>query len=269
MRRAVLICSLSAAIGWTADLTDRYTAEELAAGKDISEHIYGSHGAGEFDEWRVHLGFAPGIDRIEVKAEVNGRPYPGPARIESDDVINEPAMPPRLGVEWLLGDFDDPRQGWFVTLGLEFTMREYLLVYGIGATTRPLDLYAATASVGMGYAWYWGPTWRWELQGFLNGGMMWTQLEVVDLTSRRPQLAIDNGPQVEAGSRFAAVWHPSYTQAWHVGALVDYRVGYAQTIYHNDVEIVEQGVPETRTMRGEFRFRWHGFGYGIFFGHRF
>lgn len=130
-------------------------------------------------------------------------------------------------------------------------------------------MYALTGSVGMGYGWYWGPTWRWELAAFGSIGAMWTEIETVDLVSLRPKVAVDSGPQFEAGVRAAAVWHPSYTQAWHLGTLVDYRVGYAQTVYRTDVEVINHGVPETQSVRGEFQFRWHGFGYGIFFGHRF
>ncbi len=243
------------------DVTLTYTYEEVAAGRDIHEGIYGSQGAGEFDEWRVHLGVAPGIDRIQIKSTINGDPYPGPGAIESDKVVNSPALPPQIGVVWVLGDYQRGDEGWFSTLGFEFTRREYKILYGIGAASVPLNLNAITAHFGMGYGWYLNSRFRYEFEPFVNAGLMWNELDLLDMSIPAPEVRISAGPIIEGGLRNVLVWHPARTQAWHLGATVDYRTGYAQSIFHDSGAAGD--------INSEVRLWWYGFGYSVFYGHKF
>ena len=243
------------------DVTQTYSYEEIAAGRDIHEGIYGSHGSGEFDEWRLHLGVAPGLDRIQLKTTINGDPYPGPGIPETDRVVNKPAMPPQIGLVWVLGDYERGDEGWFSTFGVEYTRREYKILYGLGTATVPLNLDSLTVNIGMGYAWYLGSRLRYEFQPFVNAGIMWTELDLINLTDRVPELRISSGPVIEGGLRNALIWHPARTQAWHIGGALDYRTGYAQTIFRNSG-------PEG-DIRSEARFYWYGFCASLFYGAKF
>ncbi len=260
-----VVASLLACIAMAAaaddDVTLGYSYEDIAAGRDIHEGIYGSHGSGEFDEWRLHLGIAPGIDRIQLRTSINGDPYPGPGVVETDRVINDPALAPQIGVEWVLGDYERGDQGWFSTFGLEYTRRDYKILYGLGASSIPLRLNALTAQFGMGYGWYLSNQFRYELEPFVSGGMMWTDLDLIDLSIPAPVVKVSGGPVVEGCLRNALIWHPGNTQGWHLGAALDYRVGYAQTIY-NDTGAAGD-------VRSEVRFWWYGFGTSVFYGAKF
>ncbi len=261
--RRVVASLLACAVGLVAaevdDVTMTYTYEETAAGRDIHEGIYGSHGAGEFDEWRLHLGLAPAIDRVQLKTNINGNPYPGPGAVETDLVVS--ALSPQIGLVWVLGDYEGGDHGWFSTLGFEFTRREYKILYGLGVASVPLDLNSLTAHFGMGYAWYLGSRLRYEFEPFVNAGMMWTDLDLIDLSTSTPDIQLSGGPQIEAGIRNALIWHPARTQAWHLGAALDYRTAYAQTMY--------DGSGEAGDIRSEVRFWWYGFSASLFYGAKF
>ncbi len=258
---SLFACAIGCAAAEVDDVTLTYSYEEVAAGRDIDEGIYGSHGSGEFDEWRLHLGLSPGIDRVQLKTTINGNAYPGPASVETDRVISDPALPPQIGLVWVLGDYERGDEGWFSTLGLEFTRREYKILYGLGAESVPLNLNALTVHFGMGYAWYLGSRLRYELEPFVSAGMMWSELDLIDLSIPAPEIRLSGGPQFEAGVRNALIWHPARTQAWHLGASLDYRTGYAQTIFHDSGTAGD--------IRSEVRFWWYGFGGSLFFGQKF
>lgn len=260
----VVASLLACAVGIAAevdDVTMTYSYEETAAGRDIHEGIYGSHGNGEFDEWRLHLGVAPGMDRIQLKTSINGNAYPGPAAVETDRLVNDPPMPPQIGLMWVLGDYDSADEGWFNTLGGEFTRRNYKIIYDIGAASVPLNLSALTLHFGMGYAWYLGGRVRYELEPFVNAGMMWTDLDLVDMTIPAPEVKVSGGPVIEGGLRNALIWHPGSSQSWHLGGALDYRTGYAQTIYNSE--------DAAGAVRSEVRFYWYGICGSIFYGHKF
>lgn len=258
---SLLACAVGCAAAEVDDVTMTYSYEEVAAGKDIHEGIYGSHGAGEFDEWRLHLGVSPGIDRIQLKTTINGNAYPGPASVETDRVISDPALSPQIGLVWVLGDYERGDEGWFSTLGFEFTRREYKILYGLGAESVPLNLNAVTVHFGMGYGWYLGSRLRYEFEPFVNAGMMWTELDLIDMSIPAPEIRVSGGPQIEAGIRNALIWHPARTQEWHLGAALDYRTGYAQTIFETSGTAGD--------IRSEVRFWWYGFGGSLFYGHKF
>lgn len=259
----VLLAGISsaAAADGGSDMSLEYTYEEQAAGKDIHEAIYGSHGDGEFDEWRLHLGAAPGLDRIQLKTLLNGQPYPGPGYPETDRVINEPFLAPQIGLTWVLGDYERADQGWFYTLGLEYTRRDYTILYGLGADSAELRLNAVTAGVGMGYAWYLNPHWRFEINPFATMGAMWNELDLIDTQLNVPNIRRSRGVVVEVGVRNSLIWHPAKTQEWHLGGAVDYRSGYAQTIFHDE--------NPGGKIDSEVRLWWYGFGYSIFYGQKF
>ncbi len=239
---------------------DNYSYDDLSKGNDINEGVYGSHGGGEFDEWRLTLGLAPGIDRIRIKTEVDGAAYPGPAAVENDRVYNDPALAPQIGLLWVLGDFQGPDHGWFYTLGLEYTRRDYTIIYELGAESQELTLQALTAQVGMGYAWYMGPSWRYEFEPFVSVGLMWNEMDLIDLASQQPTTETAPGPVFEGGIRNALIWHPG-SQEWHIGVAVDYRVGYATSSY---VANTLNGNVESKV-----ELNWHGFGSALFYGHKF
>ena len=263
-RQVRVVASLLACIvGLVAvdDVTMTYSYEEVSAGRDINENIYGSHGSGEFDEWRIRLGFAPGLDLVQLKSSVNGAAYPGPGQVETDQVVNSPAMAPQIGMEWVLGDYEGGDEGWFTTLGLEYTQREYTILYGLGAASVPLKLNSVTISFGMGYGWYLNSRVRYEIEPFINAGMMWTELDLIDLSVPAPEIQVSGGPVIEGGLRNALIWHPARTQAWHLGAALDYRTGYAQTVYHSSGTAGD--------VDSEVRLWWHGFCYSVFYGAKF
>lgn len=244
------------------DVTRSYSYDEIAEGRDIHEGIYGSHGDGEFDEWRIHLGVSPGLDRVQIKSNINGNPYPGPAFVETDRVVNDPALPPQIGLVWVLGDYERRDGGWFYTLGLEYTRRDYQILYGIGADSVPLRLNAVAAHLGMGHAWYLHPRLRVEVEPFAAVGMMWNELDLIDLSIPAPEKVWNGGPLIEGGIRSAVVWHPARTQSWHLGAALDWRTGYAQTIYNAEDATLGN-------IRGEVRLWWYGFGGSLFYGQKF
>jgi hypothetical protein len=258
---ATVIACTAAALSAADDITLTYTYEETAEGRDIHEGIYGSHGAGEFDEWRLRLGLAPGMDRVQIKTDINGQPYPGPGDVETDKVINDPALPPRIALDWILGDYERGDSGWFASLGIEYTRREYQILYGIGAASPPLNLHALNLRVGMGYAWYLTNRFRYEFEPYLSGGLMWTELDLIDLSVPAPAIEVSGGPVFETGVRNSLIWHPAKTQAWHLGASVDYVYGYAQTIY--------ESTGSAGDIRSEVRFWWYGLGYSLFYGAKF
>ncbi len=263
-RQARVVASLLACIaGLVAvdDVTMTYSYDEVAAGRDIKEGIYASHGSGEFDEWRLRFGLAPGIDRVRLKSTVNGLPHPGPSAVENDGVVNSPAMAPLIGVAWVLGDYDRGDEGWFATLGVEYTRRRYTIRYGLGVASVPLKLSAATISVGMGYGCYLSSRLRYEVEPFINAGMMWSELDLVDLSIPAPEVRVSGGPVIEGGLRNALIWHPARTQAWHLGAALDYRYGYAQTAYRDSGTYGD--------INSEAQFWWYGFSYSVFYGMKF
>jgi len=258
---SLLAIAAGLAAGEADDVTLSYSYEDTAAGRDINEGVYGSHGAGEFDEWRLHLGLAPGFDRIQVASSLNGDPYFGNSLVETDRVLNDPALPPQIGLVWVLGDYEGSQEGWFATLGLEYTKRDYQIIYEIKVLSQELSLQSFTAHLGMGYAWYLGSRFRYEIEPFVNAGIMFTDLDVVDLASSTQSMESNSGPVIEGGLRNALIWHPAATQSWHLGFALDYRVGYAQTIY--------QQTDGTDEWRSEIRFHWYGFGGSLFYGHKF
>ena len=258
---SLLVCAAGLVAAEVDDVTLTYSYEEVADGRDIHEGIYGSHGAGEFDEWRLHLGLAPAIDLVQLKSTVNGQAYPGPGFVETDLVVSDPAMASQLGLIWVLGDYESGDEGWFSTLGVEFTQRNYRILYGIGSASVPLSLNSMAVHFGMGYGRYLGSRLRYEFEPFVNAGLMWTELDLIDLTIPAPELRVSGGPQIEAGLRNALIWHPAATQTWHLGAALDYRIGYAQTIFHDS--------STSGDIRSEARFWWNGFGGSLFYGHKF
>lgn len=244
-----------------ADVTRDYTWEEMQAGKDIHEDIYNSLSSGEFDEWRFRLGIHPGIDRIQVKSEISGTAYPGPAYAETDKVVNDPAVATAMSLGWILGDFDSATQGWFYGLSLDYVKRTYRILYAIGTGSTDLDLHALGVGMQMGYAWYTGPRVRFEVAPVVGVGIIWNELDLVSLESGYQQNKLGIGPYVEGGVRGAVVWHPAKTQAWHLGAELDYIAGYGQTMFHDKGPL--------GTLDSEARLWWLGFGASVFYGHRF
>lgn len=257
----LLVCAAGLVAGEADDVTLSYSYEDVADGRDIKEGIYGSQGAGEFDEWRLHLGVAPGLDRVEVKTSLNGQTYFGESKIEVDRILNDPPLPPQIGLMWVLGDFEGGDHGWFSTLGLEYTHRQYQIIYEIKVLSPPLNMDSLTVHFGMGYAWYLSSRVRYEFEPFINGGMMWTQMDLVDLASLAPTIKVNGGPVIEGGLRNALIWHPGNSQGWHFGASLDYRAGYAQTIYDE--------TNGTDNIRSEIRMKWAGFGGSVFYGAKF
>lgn len=243
------------------DVTSEYTFEEVAQGRDIHEGIYGNTGDGEFDEWRLHLGTAQNLDRIQLKSKLNGDPYPGDPSTETDRVVSNPTFSPQIGLIWVLGDYERGDQGWFYTLGLEYTYREYQILYALGTNSVPLKLHTVAAQLGMGYAWYLTSRLRYEFEPFLTLGVMWSELDLLDLSIPAPEKRSSAGPVIECGIRNALIWHPAATQAWHLGAAVDYRSGYAQTTFADTGEF--------GTINSEVRMWWYGFGASVFYGAKF
>jgi hypothetical protein len=261
VRAVATLIACAAVLGAADDMISTYTFEEVADGRDIHEGIYGGHGDGEFDEWRLHLGVAPGLDRIQLKSTINGSAYPGPPSVETDKVINNPALSPQIGLEWVLGDYDRGDQGWFYSMGVEYTRREYKVLYALGTASVPLKLNAVAVQFGMGYAYYLTSSLRYEFEPFATVGLMWNELDLIDLSIPAPTTRMSAGPLVEAGLRNALIWHPGGTQSWHLGAALDYRTGYAQTIYN------ESGA--AGDVRSEVRLWWYGFGGSLFYGQKF
>lgn len=263
-RQVAAVATVIACTGVLAaldDVTLTYSPDEIADGRDIDEGIYGSHGSGEFDEWRLRLGWGPGMDRIKLKQEINGAPYPGPSRIEEDHVANDPVVAPTIGLQWVLGDYDSADQGWFSSIAIEYARRDYTIIYTFGAESVPLTLQAVTVYAGMGYGWYLNSRLRYELEPFVGAGMMWAELDLVDLDQGIPAVQASGGPVVEGGLRNALIWHPARTQGWHVGASLDYRMGYAQTNFDDEGAI--------GTLRSEAQFYWAGLGAMFFVGGKF
>ena len=259
----VVASLLACSVGLFAadDVTMEYTYDELAAGQDIHEGLYGSQGSGEFDEWRIHLGVSPSIDRVQVKSNSNGQAYPGPKFVETDKVINDPIMPRQIGLTWVMGDYASANEGWFVTLGLEYTWRTYSILYANGTDSSNLKVNSLAMHFGLGYAWYINPNLRYEIEPFVSPGMLWTTLEVRDPASEDVGLEAQGGAMFEAGLRNALIWHPAHTQAWHLGLSIDYRTGYGQVIY-NDNTIAGP-------VHNEARFFWYGLCGALFYGHKF
>jgi len=262
------LISCACALGAADSVTSEYSFEELSNGRDIHEGIYGSNGDGEFDEWRLHLGYAPALDRIQLKGKVNGDPYPGPPAVETDKVISDPAVSPQIGLVWVLGDYARGDQGWFYTLGLEYTHREYQILYGLGTLSNELKLNAVSARMGMGYAWYLNPHLRYEIEPFLAVGVMWNELDLLDLSAKSPTIRSSSGPLIEGGLRNALIWHPASTQAWHLGVALDYRSGYAQATFHDKQTSTSNGATDD-TLDSEVRMWWYGFGASLFYGRKF
>lgn len=261
VRAAVMLIACAVAAGAAEDITSEYTYEEVAGGRDIHEGIYGSTGDGEFDEWRLHLGTAPNLDRVQIKNKLNGAAYPGDPYVETDKVVSEPSYSPQIGLQWVLGDYDRADEGWFYTLGLEYTYRQYRILYALGTNSSELPFHSLSARVGMGYGWYLTPRFRFEFEPFVALGIMWNELDLIDLAVPRPENRSSNGPIIEGGVRTSLIWHPAATQAWHLGAALDYRSGYAQTTFADSGDF--------GTVTGEMRLWWYGFGGAVFYGAKF
>lgn len=257
---AVTLFAAASACG-AADITSGYSFEEVADGRDIHEGIYGSASDGEFDEWRLHLGTAPNLDRIQLKSKLNGAPYPGDPAIETDKVVSEPTFSPQIGLQWVLGDYERADQGWFYTLGLEYTFRQYRILYALGTNSSELTLHTLAARLGMGYGWYLSERFRFEFEPFVSAGVMWNELDLLDLSVPQPENRSSTGPVIEGGARASLLWHPAATQTWHLGAAVDYRSGYAQTTFHDS--------GDAGTLDSEVRLWWYGIGASVFYGTRF
>jgi len=252
---------LACSAGLVAVDNATYSYDELAAGRDIHDDIYSKHGGGEFDEWRIHLGYAPAIDRAQLKSTVKGQAYPGNGYAETDKVVSSPALSPQIGLEWVLGDYEGGDYGWFATLGLEYTRRNYRILYGLGTASVPLRMDVVTAKIGMGYGWYLNDSLRYEFEPFVDAGMMWTELDLIDLSLPAPTVRVSGGPTIEGGLRNALIWHPGRTQSWHLGVTLDYRAGYAQTIFHTS--------GPDGDVDSEVRFWWYGFCSSVLVGAKF
>jgi len=257
---SLLVCAaaLAAADGLG---TEAYTWDELQAGKDIHEGIYNSLAGGEFDEWRLGITLSPTIDRIQVKGDVNGAPYPGPAGTETDRAYSVRDLGRGLSLTWVLGDFDRSDQGWYYGLGLDYSSRTYHILYAVGTESERLTAHLLGASFEYGYMWYLDPHWRLELGARVAGGPMWNQMDMVEMTSGFSDTPFAQGVWIEGGGRAAIAWHPTGTKAWNIGLGMDYRHGYGQ-VFHD----VEGPLGDMRT---EVRMWWYGFGYSLFYGHRF
>ena len=243
------------------EISHDFSYEDMLAGKDISEGVHSGLQSGEFDEWRFHVGWVPGIDRVQVKSTVGGFAYPGPVSVETDKTLNKPVFGTALEAEWIIGDFDNEREGWFYSLGLEYYERRYKILYGIGANSPDLTMTASGVSAGMGYAWYLTPHWRYEIEPKMTLGLVWNQIDLLDLSVFNQSNKLGTGPYIELGLRQALVWHPANTQQWHIGASLDYRAGYAQTSYRT-----QTAAGDTNS---EVRLWWAGFGASLFYGRRF
>lgn len=262
---ALLLVCASGLAAVDNDITRDYTAEEMRAGRDIKEGVYNGLSGGEFDEWRFRLGVHPGLDRIQIKSTVAGLAYPGPAYVETDRVVNMPALPRDLSLTWILGDFDVEDQGWFYGLGLEYVSRRYRIIYGIGTASPELNLHAIGIGVQMGYAWYLSPVVRLEVAPTLGFGLMWNQMDLVDLVTTDQKSQLGSGGYLEGGVRTAVLWHPAKTQTWHIGFELNLLTGYGQTSFH--IKDTTAGV--TTSVDSEVRLWWVGFGGALFYGHRF
>lgn len=261
VRVVVTLIACVTAMAAADDVTSEYTFEDVARGRDIHEGIYGSAGDGEFDEWRLHLGTAPNLDRIQLKGKLNGDPYPGDPYVETDRMVSDPAFSPQIGLTWVLGDYERGDQGWFYTLGIEYTYREYQILYALGTNSVPLKLHTFAAQLGMGYGWYLNPRFRVEIEPLLTAGIMWNELDLLDMNVPAPSVRSSTGPMIEGGLRGSLIWHPAATQAWHLGTSVDYRSGYAQTTFHDTGTF--------GTLDSEVRLWWYGFGASVFYGAKF
>ena len=260
----LLVC----ATGLTAvdnDASRDFTWEELQAGRDIKEGIYNRLSGGEFDEWRLHLGVHPGLDRIQLKNQVAGIAYPGPAYVETDRVVNDPALPMVASFAWILGDFDAEDQGWFYGMGLDYVNRNYRVLYGVGTASADLAVHSLGLGLQMGYAWYLNPRVRFEAAPTLGFGLMWNQIDSVDLQTGFQKNQLGAGGYLEGGGRAALVWHPARTQAWHLGFEVTYTAGYGQTSFHTK----DNSTGIETSIDSEVRLWWAGFGGALFYGHRF
>ncbi|MEK7413226.1 MAG: hypothetical protein AAB263_07905 [Planctomycetota bacterium] len=258
---AALVAAEQPPVPRRPDITRDMSYEDWLAGRDIKEQIYGSAQSGEFDEWRFHIGWVPGIDRVQVKSTVGGTAYPGPVNVETDRTLNNPVFGTTLEAEWILGDFDHERDGWFYSLGFEYYERRYKILYAVGANSPDLTMIATGVGVGMGYAWYLTPHWRYEIQPKLTLGLVWNQIDLLDLELANQSNKTGTGPYIELGLRQALIWHPANTQRWHLGASLDYRAGYAQTSYRTQTVLGDTN--------SEVRLWWAGFGATLFYGQRF
>lgn len=247
------------------DASRDYTWEELQAGRDIKEGIYNRLSGGEFDEWRLRIGLHPGLDRIQIKNKIAGIAYPGPAYVETDRVVNDPGLPMDARLSWILGDFDAEDQGWFYGLGLDYVGRNYRVLYGVGTGSTDLALYTAGVNLQMGYAWYLGSRVRLELAPTMGFGLMWNQIDAVNLQTGYQENRLGAGGYFELGGRAALVWHPARTQAWHLGLELDYTGGYGQTSFNTK----DNSTGTELAIDSEVRLWWVGFGAGLFYGRRF
>ena len=238
-----------------------YTYEDIAAGKDIHEGVYHGLSGGEFDEWRIRLGTLPALDRVQVKSTVAGAAYPGPVSVETDKTISKPPFAVDIQIEWILGDFDKTKEGWFYSLGFEYYERDYKILYAVGASSPALHLFSTGVSVGMGYARYVTPHLRYEIEPMMTAGLVWNQIDLIDLAQANQDNKLGTGPYIEGCLRQSLVWHPGKTQGWHVGVSLDYRGGYAQTSYRTQTSLGD--------LNSEVRLWWVGFGGSIFYGRRF
>lgn len=237
------------------------TYEDLVAGRDIYESIYGGYNTFEFDEWRLHLGLAPGLDRVRLRGDFNAAPYPGPRLVESDRVRNDPALPPRLGISWVLGDFVLPDRGWFYTVGLEYTQRDFVILYDNGADSPQLRSDAVALRMGYGFAWYLATHLRYELEAYAAPSLVWSEVDTPDPSTLAPVKPTGTGFGIDGGIRQALVVHPQGGQSWHLGLALDYEVGYARTTFDTS------GPGGVIALTSEYMY--NGFGYSAFFGHRF
>lgn len=263
VRSARIAASLLACIAGAsaADLAGDYSWEDLQAGRDIHEGIYNQLSSGEFDEWRLGFTLAPAIDRVQVKGQINDLAYPGPVAVETDRVVNRPAMAPGLDCTWVLGDFDAPDHGWYYGLGFNYQQRAYRILYAIGTESPELRVHQFGVSLEVGYMWYLSRNLRFEFAPRLAGGAMLSQFDTVELDQGFSELRQSLGAWIEGGGRAALAWHPAGTQAWHIGFETNYRSGYGQANFRND-----GALGETRT---ESRLWWYGFGYALYYGRRF
>lgn len=257
----LLACAAGIAAAEGLGTQPKYTWDELQSGRDINEGIYHSLVGSEFDEWRVYVGAAPSLDRIQVKGEINDAAYPGPVPVETDRVVSNPEIATYASLTWVLGDFDRADRGWYYGLGFEYTRRAFQILYGIGTISPTLQMSQFGTSLQIGYMWYVHPRWRLELASRFAAGATYVQFDTVELENGFADLRSKVGPYIEGGGRAAVAWHPTGTQSWNIGTALDYRSGYAQAIYKNSGPLGDN--------RTEMRMWWYGFSASVFYSHRF